>query len=102
MQLSELIVSIVAISTFGGVLRTYIQYKQKALEARIDRHSSPDATVASELSAVKKQITELRDVTTQYDMSFDSALHRVESRLSTVEQRIHSLEQISPTAQVTR
>jgi hypothetical protein len=41
---------------------------------------------------LKRQIEELRDTTTKYDMSFDTALQRIESRVSNVENRVSGIE----------
>ncbi|HEV2474184.1 MAG TPA: hypothetical protein VGS41_16020, partial [Chthonomonadales bacterium] len=41
----------------------------------------------SEIDALRTQVTSLRDTTTQYDLSFDTALHRIESRIDRVEQQ---------------
>jgi hypothetical protein len=91
LQLTELIIAIVGITTSGSVLKAYIDYKEKALEAKSQKAAEPDNALRSEMAELKQKVTELRDVTTQYDMSFDSALHRVESRLATVEQRLHGV-----------
>jgi hypothetical protein len=88
-QFNELVIAIVGVATSGSVLKKYIDYKQKALEAKVLKQAAPDAALKQEIAELKHKMTELRDVTTQYDMSFDTALHRVESRLANVEQRLH-------------
>lgn len=93
MQFNELIIAIVGVSATSSVLKSYIQYKQRAAETRAEKAAHPDTAVLAELNDLKQRVTELRDVTTQYDMSFDSALHRVESRLSNVEQRLGTVEE---------
>jgi hypothetical protein len=100
-QFTELIIGIVAVTTTGSVFKAYIDYKQKALEAKTQNSQAPDNALRAEMAEVKQKLTELRDVTTQYDMSFDSALHRVESRLANVEQRLQSAEETN-TIQVGR
>ena len=42
---------------------------------------------ARSLEELRREITALRDTTTQYDMSFDTALQRLESRLSHLEKQ---------------
>ena len=41
----------------------------------------------AELNALKEQVLALRDTTTKFDLSFDSALDGVEARLKRVEER---------------
>lgn len=46
-------------------------------------------------SEVKKQLAELRDMATRYDLSFDTALKRLEGRMTFLEQRVQPMEQKS-------
>ena len=56
--------------------------------------SAPEiAALRQEVTALRQEIHALRDTSTQYDMSFDTALQRVEQRISRVEQK--QVEQIS-------
>ena len=52
-----------------------------------------DGGVMNELRALREQMTELLDMTTRYDMSFDAALQRMESRMAHVENRVIGIEQ---------
>ena len=102
MELNELIIAIVGVSTFGSIAKAYIDYKQKAIEARLEKMKSPDEQLRSDIAELNRKLTELRDVTTQYDMSFDSALHRVESRLSVLEQKNLAGEDSAGAVRITR
>jgi hypothetical protein len=61
--------------------------KQQAriAELQMMRGQGVDGNVASEIRQLREQLHELRDTTTRYDMSFDSALQRLESRVSHLE-----------------
>ncbi len=48
--------------------------------------------VGVELAELRKQVEALRDTTTKYDLSFDTALQRLESRMSHMEERQKALE----------
>lgn len=39
-----------------------------------------------ELAMMRQQLHELKDTTTQYDLSFDTALQRIDRRVTTIEQ----------------
>lgn len=52
-----------------------------------------DASVTEALDAIRKELADLRNTSTQYDVSFDTALQRIESRVAAVEQRTGRLEQ---------
>src|SRR5262249_47261873 len=45
------------------------------------------AAVRDELATLRQQVSELRDTATQYDLSFDHALQRLERRVEQVEQQ---------------
>ncbi len=40
-----------------------------------------------EVALLRKEMHDLRDTTTQYDLSFDTALQRLESRVNQIEQQ---------------
>ena len=42
---------------------------------------------------LRREIAALRDTTTQYDMSFDTALQRLESRISHMENQVSEIKQ---------
>src|SRR5262245_60428961 len=41
--------------------------------------------LASTVTELKREVAQLRDTTTRYDMAFDTALERLESRIAQVE-----------------
>src|SRR5690348_17131377 len=49
------------------------------------------SALRAEVAQLRKEIHELRDTTTQYDLSFDTALQRLESRVHQVEQQRQQL-----------
>ena len=79
---------------------TYHKRKLEEIKARNRLSISEETRVAIE--ALRQEFNGLRDTTTQYDMSFDTALHRLESRIGTMERRISSVEQEPTVAQIQR
>jgi hypothetical protein len=74
-------------------LPVWTSHQRKMMELRLKAGSQTDANLLAELQAMKAQIAELRDTTTRYDMSFDSALQRIESRAGHLETRVSTVEQ---------
>src|SRR5438132_1012954 len=70
-----------------------LHHQRKMAEMRVKSGSSGDQTLMSELLQLKAQIAEMRDSTTKYDLSFDAALQRIESRVGHLESRISTIEQ---------
>jgi hypothetical protein len=61
-----------------------------------------DAKVIEAVEALRKEVADLRDTTTRYDVSFDTALQRMESRLAAVETRAGRQDQEKQTVAASR
>lgn len=96
----EFIIACVGISTAGSVLNSFIRYRQKVAELRLKSGSRSDQDSLVEMRALRNQMTELRDTTSEYNLSFDTALQRMESRISRLEQRIEQAERESQAARL--
>ncbi|CEK12680.1 hypothetical protein CWRG_00148 [Chthonomonas calidirosea] len=59
------------------------QVRQMDLETR----GRMNDEVLAEIAALRQELQSLRDTTTQYDLSFDTALQNLERRMQTLEQR---------------
>ena len=70
------------------IIAIVTSHQRKMAEIRA-RSSDPSSSTLNELrlqlSAVREEITTLRDTSTRFDMSFDAALSRLESRVDRVE-----------------
>jgi hypothetical protein len=84
---------VTVICIFG--LPWYYYHQRKMLEIKLRGGMASDSNVLKELQEMKQQIADLRDTTTRYDMSFDAALQRMESRMGMVEQRLSTVERSS-------
>lgn len=60
-------------------------HHRKVLELRIKARSAPDKQVMARLDALSKEVADLRATATEYDLSFDAALQRLESRVERLE-----------------
>ncbi|MCW3100699.1 MAG: hypothetical protein JWL77_6317 [Chthonomonadaceae bacterium] len=68
--------------------RTRVELAQLRSQQKTDHGSVQDVeALRAEISALRTQIMELRDTTTQYDLSFDTALQRMERRVEQMEQQ---------------
>jgi hypothetical protein len=63
-------------------------HKRKLEEIKGRQRSTIDKSTVEAIDALRKEMAALRDMTTQYDMSFDTALKRLESRVGHVEQKM--------------
>ena len=80
----------------GGLVRyvienmnkTRVELAQLRSQQKTDHGSVQDIeALRAEIAALRAQVTDLRDTTTQYDLSFDTALQRMERRVEQMEQQ---------------
>lgn len=71
-----------------GLVAIYTSHQRKVLEMRLRMQQEERGRSDSGLSALRDEVGELRDTATRYDISFDTALQRIESRVSNLEQRL--------------
>jgi aspartate carbamoyltransferase catalytic subunit len=91
------------LAVFGiPIIAILTGHQQKMAQLRAQSQQGADKKVLDELQALRQQMAELRDTSTRYDMSFDAALQRIESRVGNLEGRVSSIEQNRDTANPTR
>jgi hypothetical protein len=67
-------------------------HRRKLEEIRLRHKTDISGETKAAIEALRKEMAGLRDTTTEYDVSFDTALHRIESRVGTLEQRMQQVE----------
>ena len=100
---NEMVVAIVFIATVGGMYKMRYgngnggvnvsalteevnRLRNEVAQLRQQRSSgSVSREDGSRVAALEKEVAELRDTTTKFDMAFDAALDRVESRVDSME-----------------
>ncbi len=115
-HLTELILAVplsaIILGIGGNIIKNVLQSRERQLKLRLRaeaRHarSAPSTSLHKELEALRAEIASLRDTTTQYDMTNDHIVQRIEERLSRIETRqavrqaeLHAEDQ--PVAQLNR
>lgn len=80
----------------GGVIVAIVALAlnyMKQMERLKRQPGSSDSRVMEAVEALRKEVADLRDTSTRYDVSFDTALQRMESRIGAVENRTNRQEQ---------
>jgi hypothetical protein len=62
------------------------------LELQLRLRSQDEAGMAAAVESLRTEMRQLRDTTMQYDLSFDTALQRMESRMENLERRVNQGE----------
>lgn len=76
----------------GHMRREDGELGQLRVQLKLGAQQKGDARLLAEIEQLRKEFASLRDTATQYDLSFDTALQRVEGRLGSIESRVGALE----------
>lgn len=82
---------------FVGIMT---HHRRKLEELRMRQTASIADETRAAIEAVRKEVEALRDTATQYDVSFDAALHRIDSRVGNLEQRMQHVERKQETVRL--
>lgn len=86
--MGELIGLVAVVLIFGSpIIAVWSGHQRKMLELRLQMQNQGDAGLRSEVEALRQEVRSLRDTSMQYDLSFDTALQRLEKRVEGVERR---------------
>lgn len=87
-------IAIIAIMGGFGIPLSAIwgHHQQKMMELKLKLSGAGDNNLRAEIDALRQEMRALRDTTMQYDLSFDTALQRVEGRVESVESRVRTVE----------
>ncbi len=70
----------------------WTSHKRKMMELQLRLRGDQDMGVRPELNALREEVRALRDTSMQYDLSFDSALQKMEQRMQSMERRANQAE----------
>lgn len=91
MHFSEMlaIMSVFSIPLFA----LWSHHRRKVLEMQLQlRNQGNSGSSTGELEEIRKEVRALRDTTMQYDLSFDTALQRMEQRVEGIERRVAAIQ----------
>lgn len=78
--------SLAILCVFGiPLLVIWTSHRRKMLELKLQLNNRGDDSLRATVDQLRSEVRSLRDTTTQYDMSFDTALQRIERRVDTLE-----------------
>jgi hypothetical protein len=97
MGFGEFIIAIVAISTGASIVNTWIKHRTRIAELRLQSPAKVDGSVRAEIEMLRQEVRQLRETTTQFDLSFDTTLQRTENQVQNLERRVRQIESGNPT-----
>lgn len=75
-----------------GFTAILTEHHKNIVKMRLQQGKQGDASTEAALQAMREEIRALRDTSMQYDLSFDTALQRMEQRMSAMERRVNQVE----------
>jgi hypothetical protein len=85
---TEALALLIPIAAMGiPITAIWTSHLRKMAEIRAQQGATLPPDVRTDLAEMKRQINELRETTTRFDMSFDAAVTRLEERVDHIEER---------------
>lgn len=69
----------------SGIVQSVLKSQERRLEMRLQAQQSQNEDVTRQLGTLRAEIAALRDTSTQFDMSVEHSVQRLEERLSRIE-----------------
>ncbi|HSV75294.1 MAG TPA: hypothetical protein VLH79_16180 [Chthonomonadales bacterium] len=90
-----LMIPLVAVLLLFGIpiIAIWTDHRRKVLDMKLRSRQQADQALLQRIDEVQRQLIELRETATQYDVSFDTSLQRIEARLNGIERRVEVVEQ---------
>ena len=74
------------IMIFGiPLVAIWTDHQRKVLDMKLRLQNKGDESLRAEFKSLRQEVRALRDTSTQYDLSFDAALQRMEQRVERME-----------------
>lgn len=77
--------SAIVLGIGSGIVQIVLKSSERRMELRLKAQKGQSGDVTRQLEALRAEIAALRDTTTQYDMTNDQIVQRLEERLSRIE-----------------
>lgn len=78
-------ISAIVLGIGAGIVKTITNSQEKRLEMRLRLQQGQSDAVTQQIAALRAEIAALRDTSTQFDVSLEQSVQRLEDRLSRLE-----------------
>ncbi len=69
----------------SGIVQSILKSQERRLELRLQAQQGKNEDVTRQIDALRAEIADLRDTSTQFDMSLEHSVERLEERVGRVE-----------------
>lgn len=89
----DIVALVVVLCIFGPALfvpitAMVLKHRKEMLEMELERRRLSNQQMAAQLDAIREEIAQLRDTSTQYDMSLQATLEALQERVRYLEQQL--------------
>lgn len=77
--------SAIVLGIGSGIVQLVLKSSERRMELRLKAQKGQNGDLVKQIEALRAEIAALRDTTTQYDMTNDQIVQRLEERLSRIE-----------------
>ncbi|BCW95195.1 MAG: hypothetical protein WHS44_01350 [Fimbriimonadales bacterium] len=89
----DIVALVVVLCIFGPALfvpitAMVLKHRKEMLEMELERRRLSNQEMAAQLDAIREEIAQLRDTSTQYDMSLQATLEALQERVRYLEQQL--------------
>ena len=71
----------------GGIIQNVLKSQERQMEMRLRAQQGQNEDVTRQLDALRAEVAGLRDTSTQFDMSLEHSVERLEERVGRIETR---------------
>lgn len=71
----------------SGIVQSILKSQERRLELRLQAQQGQNEDVTRQLAALRAEIASLRDTSTQFDMSVEHAVQRLEEKVARIESK---------------
>ncbi len=88
--------SAIVLGIGSGIVQSILKSQERRIELRLKAQKGQNGETIKQLEALRTEIAALRDTTTQYDLTNDKIVERLEERLGRIEAK--SAQRYTPEA----
>ena len=77
--------SAIVLGIGSGIVQLLLKSSERRMELRLKAQKGGSSDVSKQIAVLRAEVAALRDTTTQYDMTNDHVVQRLEERLSRIE-----------------
>ncbi len=89
-------VSIPILAITGGIVQSILKSQERRMEMRLRAQQGQNEDVTRQIDALRAEVARLRDTSTQFDMSLEHSVERLEERVGRVETRVAAAPAAAP------